>query len=105
MNKPDSDHLREVGALLSAAVLVQRHLPRGKGAASRWLGKWFLAPDSSYMTTRHGSKLVMSPMSIDCTLWARCLNPSDIPSKASKNSDTSSRNEKPETRSRTRKTW
>lgn len=52
--------LREVGLLLSLSALLQRYLPRGRGAVPRWLGKTFARDEEAFLTTRHGAKLVLS---------------------------------------------
>jgi FkbM family methyltransferase len=66
--------LRETGVLLSLAALLQRYLPRGKGAVPRWLGKALLRMNSQYLTTRHGTKLVLSPGSLDVYATMRLNN-------------------------------
>lgn len=67
-------NLREAGALLSLAALLQRYLPRGKGAVPRWIGRTLLRMSSQYMTTRHGTKLVLSPCSLDVYATMRLDN-------------------------------
>ena len=57
--------IRPLGRALDAGVLLSAWLPRGKGAVVRGLGKRLVRPDSRYMMTRHGAKLVISPDSLD----------------------------------------
>ncbi len=57
--------LADAGGLLSVLSWLQRVLPRGKGAVPRALGKALARPLSRYLTTRHGTKLVLSPSSYD----------------------------------------
>jgi FkbM family methyltransferase len=66
--------LKETGALLNLATLLQRYLPRGRGAVPRWLGKALLRMNSQYLTTRHGTKLVLSPCSLDIYATMRLAN-------------------------------
>lgn len=67
-------NLRAAGALLSLAALLQRYLPRGKGAVPRWIGRVLLRMNSQYLTTRHGAKLVLSPGSLDVYATMRLAN-------------------------------
>lgn len=57
--------ISEIDSFLDFGALLQRYLPRGKGAVIRAIGKRFIRPESRYMLTRHGAKLVLSPDSMD----------------------------------------
>jgi FkbM family methyltransferase len=66
--------IRETRVLLSLAALLQRYLPRGAGAVPRWIGKALLRMNSQYLVTRHGTKLVLSPGSLDVYATMRLGN-------------------------------
>jgi FkbM family methyltransferase len=55
----------EARHLLTVVALFQRYLPYGKGAVPRWLGQRFAQDYATFMTTRHGAKLVMASDSYD----------------------------------------
>lgn len=55
-----SNQYRDVGRALRITAMAQRYLPRGKGAAPRWIGK-LLGKRPRYLVTKHGARLVMAP--------------------------------------------
>ena len=60
--------------LLSLDALLERYLPRGKEAVPRWLGRVLLRMNSQYLTTRPGTKLVLSQGSLDIYAATRLTN-------------------------------
>lgn len=61
----EATQIRPAGLLLDLAAALQKHLPRGRGAIPRALGKAALRGRQRFLTTRHGAKLVLSPDSLD----------------------------------------
>lgn len=52
-------------SLINASLLLAKYLPRGKGAVVRKIGEYAVKPESRYMTTKHGAKLVISPNALE----------------------------------------
>jgi FkbM family methyltransferase len=59
MNFQVSGDYRPVGRIFAAAVLAQKHLPRGKGAVPRYVGR-AARRKPTFLVTRHGARLAMS---------------------------------------------
>lgn len=47
------------------AVMLNRHLPRGKGAVPRWIGRRVGRGTRRHIVTRHGAMLVVEPSSLE----------------------------------------
>src|ERR1035441_2318200 len=54
-----TDEYRPAGRALAMAAFTQRHLPRGKGAVPRFLGK-AVGHKPTFLVTRHGAHLAMA---------------------------------------------
>lgn len=62
---PDAiDRYRQADRALAVAAFAQSHLPRGKGAVPRWLGR-AIGRKPTFLITRHGAHLVMAPHAWD----------------------------------------
>ena len=59
-----TDEYRPAGKIFAVAAFAQRHLPRGKGAVPRRLGK-AAGRRPMFLVTRHGARLVMAPSAWD----------------------------------------
>jgi FkbM family methyltransferase len=57
---------------MRAAVLLNRLLPRGKGAVPRWIGARISKDVGHTIVTRHGARLVVEPSSLD--VYAHIVN-------------------------------
>ena len=55
----------DLSAAMRLAVLLNRYLPRGKGAVPRWIGSRLRRESSRHIVTRHGARLVVEPSSLD----------------------------------------
>lgn len=64
MNFPASSDYRAVGRIFAVAALAQKHLPRGKGAVPRYVGK-AAGRRPTFLVTRHGARLAMSSRAWD----------------------------------------
>src|SRR5215472_13940184 len=64
MNFPASSNYRAVGRIFTVAALAQKHLPRGKGAVPRYVGK-AAGRKPTFLVTRHGARLAMSSRAWD----------------------------------------
>src|SRR5215469_14317131 len=64
MNAQVSSGYRPVGPIFAVAALAQKHLPRGKGAVPRYVGK-VAGRKPTFLVTRHGARLAMSPKAWD----------------------------------------
>ena len=59
-----ADEYRPAGKIFALAAFAQRHLPRGKGAVPRHLGK-AAGRRPMFLVTRHGARLVMASSAWD----------------------------------------
>lgn len=55
----------ELSVAMRVAVLLNRLLPRGKGAVPRWIGRKLCRGASRHIVTRHGARLVVEPSSLE----------------------------------------
>lgn len=55
----------DLSAAMRLAVLLNRYLPRGKGAVPRWIGGRLPRESRRHIVTRHGARLVVEPSSLD----------------------------------------
>lgn len=64
MSSQVSSEYRPVGRILAVAALAQKHLPRGKGAVPRYMGR-AAGRKPTFLVTRHGARLAMSSKAWD----------------------------------------
>lgn len=64
MNFQAISDYRPVGRTFAVAALAQKHLPRGKGAVPRYMGKT-VGRRPTFLITRHGARLAMSSKAWD----------------------------------------
>ena len=64
MNAQLADEYRPAGKMFAVAAFTQKHLPRGKGAVPRRLGK-VAGRKPMFLVTRHGARLVMASSAWD----------------------------------------
>jgi FkbM family methyltransferase len=64
MSAQGTDEYRRADRALAVAAFAQKHLPRGKGAVPRWLGKT-IGRHPRFLVTRHGAHLAMASIAWD----------------------------------------
>jgi FkbM family methyltransferase len=72
MSAPSSMPSDSLSFPMRAAVVLNRILPRGKGAVPRWIGARIRKDPRNTVVTRHGARLSVEPSSLD--VYAHILN-------------------------------